>query len=190
MTDTQWPRYQVFVQERAGEPHQDAGSVHAPDGEMALQNARDVFVRRPSCVSLWVAPAASILAKTDQELRQEPALHSAAEPKDGQPAETYYVFWKTKSAGTHTLAGEVRAETPAAALAQAVKQYGEQSRRPPFVWWVLPARVVIKTAPEEAESLFAPAEDKPFRLSTHFRTVSAMREIKKDKKEVPGGTER
>ena len=46
MTDTQWPLYEVFEQERPGQPHRNAGAVHAPDPELALQNARDVFVRR------------------------------------------------------------------------------------------------------------------------------------------------
>jgi len=39
MTDTQWHRFEVFVQEKAGEPHQNVGAVHAPDEEIALQNA-------------------------------------------------------------------------------------------------------------------------------------------------------
>jgi ring-1,2-phenylacetyl-CoA epoxidase subunit PaaB len=68
MTDTQWRRFEVFVQEKVGEPYQNVGAVHAPDAEMALQNARDVFVRRPECVSLWVVPAEMIFAKTAQEL--------------------------------------------------------------------------------------------------------------------------
>ncbi len=48
----------------ADSPHLNCGSIHAPDGEMALLNARDVFVRRPDCVSLWVAPAARVAEVT------------------------------------------------------------------------------------------------------------------------------
>ena len=57
MTDTQWPRYEVFKQDKPGKPHEAVGSVHAPDAEMAMLNARNVFVRRPSAVSLWVVAA-------------------------------------------------------------------------------------------------------------------------------------
>ncbi len=70
MPDTQWSRYQVFLQEKPGTPHQDMGSIHAPDREMALLNARDVFVRRPACVSLWIVPVQSIFSRTAQEIQE------------------------------------------------------------------------------------------------------------------------
>ena len=54
--------WEVFVQEKSGEPHKHAGSVHAHDAEMALQNARDVFARRGQVTSMWVVPMTSITA--------------------------------------------------------------------------------------------------------------------------------
>lgn len=60
--DTDWPMWEVFVREKTGEPHVHAGNVHAPDAEMALQNARDVYARRGSVVSLWVVPSEDITA--------------------------------------------------------------------------------------------------------------------------------
>jgi ring-1,2-phenylacetyl-CoA epoxidase subunit PaaB len=68
-TDTQWPRFQVLLQEAEGKPHQDVGSVHAPDAEFALLNARDVFARRPACISMWVVPVEAIFSKTAEELK-------------------------------------------------------------------------------------------------------------------------
>ena len=59
--ETQWPLWEVFVQEGQGEPHQHAGSVHAVDAEQALQNARDVYGRR-GALSMWVVPAEVITA--------------------------------------------------------------------------------------------------------------------------------
>ncbi len=59
---TQWPLWEVFVQAASGEPHTHAGSLHAPDREMALQNARDVFARRGKLSSLWVVPSDAITA--------------------------------------------------------------------------------------------------------------------------------
>lgn len=60
--DPAWPVWEVFVQEGDGAPHQHAGSVHATDAEMALQNARDVYARRGPVKSIWVVPTASIVA--------------------------------------------------------------------------------------------------------------------------------
>ena len=62
MSDSQWPLWEVFTQPNKGEPFEHAGSVHAPDGELALQNARDVYARRGEAVNLWVVPSAAIVA--------------------------------------------------------------------------------------------------------------------------------
>ncbi|MBV6523092.1 MAG: 1,2-phenylacetyl-CoA epoxidase, subunit B [Gemmatimonadaceae bacterium] len=61
MTDSQWPLWEVFVQEEQGAPHFHAGSVHAVDPEQALQNARDVYGRR-GALSMWVVPSVNITA--------------------------------------------------------------------------------------------------------------------------------
>lgn len=57
-----WPLWEVFVQEEQGGAHLHAGSVHAPDAELALQNARDVYARRGPALSIWVAPATAFTA--------------------------------------------------------------------------------------------------------------------------------
>ena len=59
-----WPLWEVFTQPPGGGPHEHAGSVHAPDAELALQNARDVYTRRGEAVSIWVVPSKSITAST------------------------------------------------------------------------------------------------------------------------------
>lgn len=62
--DSEWPLWEVFVQEKQGAPHEHAGSLHAPDAEMALQNARDVYARRGRLLSIWVVPSVAIKATT------------------------------------------------------------------------------------------------------------------------------
>ena len=57
-----WPLWEVFVRQRRGLNHVHAGSVHAPDAETALQNARDVYLRRVEGVSIWVVPSREIHA--------------------------------------------------------------------------------------------------------------------------------
>ena len=65
--DSQWKLWEVFTQAADGTPHEHAGSVHAPDGEMALQNARDVYSRRGNVVSIWVVPSEHIRATQPSE---------------------------------------------------------------------------------------------------------------------------
>jgi ring-1,2-phenylacetyl-CoA epoxidase subunit PaaB len=65
--DTQGPLWEVFVQEEGGAAHVHAGSVHASDREMALQNARDVYARRGRVASLWVVESSAIAATAPSE---------------------------------------------------------------------------------------------------------------------------
>ena len=72
-----WPLWEVFVRSRRGLSHVHVGSLHAPDADMALRNARDVYTRRQEGVSLWVVPAASIVASSPDERDSffDPAAH-------------------------------------------------------------------------------------------------------------------
>lgn len=65
--DSQWPLWEVFTQGEHGQPFEHAGSVHAADGEMALQNARDVYARRGEAVNLWVVPTNTITASSPSD---------------------------------------------------------------------------------------------------------------------------
>ena len=62
MSDNQLPLWEVFIQSKPGLPHKHAGSVHAADAEMALQNARDLYTRRNEGTSIWVVQASAIVA--------------------------------------------------------------------------------------------------------------------------------
>ncbi len=75
MNHDQWDLWEVFVQEKTGEPHTHAGSLRAPDAELALQNARDVYARRGAIENIWVVRTAAITASAPQE--REPFFSGA-----------------------------------------------------------------------------------------------------------------
>jgi ring-1,2-phenylacetyl-CoA epoxidase subunit PaaB len=62
-----WPLYEVFVRAKRGLSHVHAGSLHAPDAQMALRNARDLYTRRQEGVSLWVVASDQITASSPDE---------------------------------------------------------------------------------------------------------------------------
>ena len=73
----EWPLWEVFVRARRGLSHVHAGSLHAPDAEMALRNARDLYTRRSEGVSIWVVPAEVITASSPDE--KDPFFAPAAD---------------------------------------------------------------------------------------------------------------
>lgn len=70
-----WPLWEVFIRSKQGLDHKHAGSLHAADAAMAIENARDVYTRRQEGVSLWVVESKYIHASNpdDAEALYEPA---------------------------------------------------------------------------------------------------------------------
>ncbi len=62
-----WPLWEVFVRAKRGLNHVHVGSLHAPDAQMALRNARDLYTRRQEGVSIWVVSAGDITASSPDE---------------------------------------------------------------------------------------------------------------------------
>jgi ring-1,2-phenylacetyl-CoA epoxidase subunit PaaB len=127
-------------------------------------------------------PISAIYSRTAQELESTETanLEESRAGQDDLRLETYYVFSKRKSAGTQTFLGEVEAPEPSLALRSALEKFNTHKA---FAWWVFPARQVTASSLEDIESMFAPAGDKPFRLSTDFHTLTAMRALRQERSE-------
>jgi phenylacetate-CoA oxygenase PaaH subunit len=52
--------FEVFRQEKKGQPFQHAGSVEAPDAAFADTWAREQFGRRGESVGLWLVPRSAV----------------------------------------------------------------------------------------------------------------------------------
>ena len=83
-----WPLYEVFVRGKRGLNHVHVGSLHAPDAEMALHNARDLYTRRNEGVSIWVVKASDITASSPDE--KDPFFAPAADKVYRHP--TFYAI--------------------------------------------------------------------------------------------------
>ena len=60
----EWPLWEIFIRGQHGISHRHVGSLHAPDAEMAIKNARDVYTRRNEGISIWVVEAMKITASS------------------------------------------------------------------------------------------------------------------------------
>ena len=63
----EWPLWEIFIRSQNGLNHRHVGSLHAPDAETAINNARDVYTRRKEGVSIWVVPSKEITASAPSE---------------------------------------------------------------------------------------------------------------------------
>ena len=70
-----WPLWEIFIRSKQGLDHKHAGSLHAADAAMAIENARDVYTRRQEGVSIWVVESKYITASNPEEAGElyEPA---------------------------------------------------------------------------------------------------------------------
>jgi ring-1,2-phenylacetyl-CoA epoxidase subunit PaaB len=169
--DTQWPRYIVFQQDGPDAPYHYDGSVHAPDAELALLNARDVFTRRPNCIGLWVVSADYILARTAEELADDPAwIDQPGPPGESEP---YTIFQKRDHKGVHSSVGEVAASSPKDALRRALKAFPDDRV---IVWWVCPSRAITRSGRDDIDALFQMSDAPRFyREQDEFKTLTALR---------------
>ncbi|CAN5858378.1 hypothetical protein BH24CHL6_BH24CHL6_07310 [soil metagenome] len=72
--------FEVFRQDKDGDPMRHAGNVVAPDVELATHYARELYSRRQESVRLWVVPRAQITDLSDPDLLQPPLDRSFKKP--------------------------------------------------------------------------------------------------------------
>lgn len=172
MPDTQLPRFMVFQREAKGQPLVHNGTVHAPDIELALLNARDVFVRRPEATELWVVPVESIVSKTREELVAA-EIHKTN--RSVNRLIEFCVFGKLAEQAQATQLGEVEAASHEDALDLAVSRWAD---RGVLRWWIFPKRDALTSEPQDASPMFGPAREKKFKDQAEYPVVTMMRQLR------------
>ncbi len=72
--------WEVFRQEKDGDPMRHAGNVRAPDRELATHYARELYARRQESVRLWVVSRGDIIDLSDPDLLQPPLDRTFKKP--------------------------------------------------------------------------------------------------------------
>lgn len=174
-------RYEVFKRDSERKVHEAVGSVHAEDAELALHHARNVFVRRPAAVSLWVVRAEAVLSVTAQELQRG---WLEAHELDGIAPEAisqrFLVFTKASQRRSMTFVkyvGEVMGRTAVEGLQKALADPDTFSPKRVLVWWVVPQDAILRSEDIEAvaEAWFEPAKEKTYRQQSYYGFVGSRR---------------
>ncbi len=98
--------WEVFRQDKDGDPMRHGGSVMAPDAELASHYARELFGRRQESVRLWIVRRGDIVDLADPDLLQPPLDRSWKKPGG-------YVM-RDKLAGAREVSGAPRPKARAA----------------------------------------------------------------------------
>ena len=72
--------YEVFQQAKDGDPMRHGGNVLAPDADLAMHYARELFGRRQESSRLWIVRRADIAVLEDQDLLHPPLDRSFKKP--------------------------------------------------------------------------------------------------------------
>ena len=72
--------WEVFRQEKDGDPMRHAGNVRAPDRHLAMHYARELYARRQESVRLWVVPRTEISDLSDPDLLLPPLDRTFKKP--------------------------------------------------------------------------------------------------------------
>lgn len=165
-------RWEVFKKDNQKKPYQAVGSVHAADPEHALFTAKNVFVRRPSAVSLWVTPENAIFSRSLEELAREPLQTS-----EDTPTQTFAIFRKSSHRRSLTFMdhlGEIEASNAPSALAKAIDQFND---KPGLAWWVIPTAAITASENDQdvIDAWFAPAKTKTYKQQSQYGFVSQRR---------------
>lgn len=148
------------------------GTVHAPDAEIALLNARDVFARRPQAHAMWVVLNDHIFTKTHEQI-VESAWDDAS--LSGGDEVNYCIFGKSTQQGQLEQLGSQAGTSAQSALRDFIEAYSGKNI---WFWWSFPASAVTSTEENEADSFFRPFEEHAFKDQAHYPVLTMMREIK------------
>ena len=72
--------WEVFRQEKDGDPMRHGGAVMAPDALLAVHYAREFYGRRQESVRLWIVRRGDVVDLDDQDLLQPPLDRSFKKP--------------------------------------------------------------------------------------------------------------
>ena len=72
--------WEVFREEKEGDPMRHAGNLRAPDAQLAMHYAREFYSRRQESVRLWVVRRADVHDLSDPDLLQPPLDRTFKKP--------------------------------------------------------------------------------------------------------------
>ncbi|MEL6536429.1 MAG: phenylacetic acid degradation b [Bacteroidota bacterium] len=170
--------FEVFLVPKDNKPYEHAGSVHAPNIDMAFLFGKEQYSRRFTCVALGVAATRSV--KTTEITDNKQSIYDTI--ANGEPAhaeaDRYEVFHLYRR-GAHVLhQGSVPAADYQDALRQAKIAFGDANKPVLSIWLV--KSTDMQFVDDEDKDLWNTLSEKLYRDAIAYKAGDKLTNFKKE----------
>lgn len=169
--DAVWPLWEIFIRSKQGLDHKHAGSLHASDARMAIENARDVYTRRQEGISLWAIDSSHIHSSEANDTDKSKKISSGSKEEDP----LWEVFTRSKQGLDFKQAGSLHAPNAAAAIESAHQTYAQGKEGVGI--WVVESKHLHASDPADEDMFFEPAVNKTYRHPTFYELPDAVKHM-------------
>lgn len=171
----QFETYQAFIQTKEGKPFEHAGTVHAPNEEMAFLFAKEQFSRRGTfCHALCVVKTELILVSEFTDNGQD-VYDTFKGSYSGDTSVSFEVFHLLKRGKQHKYIGSVEAKDPEDALLASKETYPRD--KPVFNVWIAKSEDILMSDEEDSD-IWNTLKEKKYRDAIDYKAADKIKAFK------------
>jgi len=171
----QFETYEAFIQVMDTKPFEHAGSIHAPNEEMAFLFAKEQYSRRGMfCNALCVIKTENIKATAFTDNKQD-IYDTITTEASGDETESFEFFHLAKRGKRHKYAGNVMAKDYDDALAAAKALY--QTEKPVYNIWVVKSEDILASDEEDVD-IWNTLKEKQYRDAIDYKAQDRIKAFK------------
>ena len=171
----QFETYQSFIQTKEGKPFEHAGTVHAPNEEMAFLFAKEQFSRRGTfCHALCVVKTELVLVSEFTDNGQD-VYDTFKGSYSGDTSASFEVFHSVKRGKHHKHIGTVEAKDFEDALLASKETYPRD--KPVFNVWIAKSEDILMSDEEDAD-IWNTLKEKKYRDAIDYKAADRIKAFK------------
>ncbi|WP_323757429.1 phenylacetic acid degradation b [Roseivirga sp.] len=171
----QFETYEAFIETKEGKPFEHAGSIHAPNEEMAFLFAKEQYSRRGMfCNALCVVKTENIKV-SDYTDNGEDVYNLVCVKPSGVDRDSFEVFHLAKRGKHHKYEGSVMAKDYEDALAKAKADF--QSDKPVFNVWIVKSEHIL-ASDEDDRDIWDTLKEKKYRDAIDYKAGDKIKAFK------------
>lgn len=172
----QFETFEVFLQPKDGRPYEHAGTVHAPNLDMAFLFGKEQYSRRFTCVAMAVAATRSISTTAISD-NKENIYHQIKESTSANNADSRFEVFHLYKRGQHVKhMGSVPAKDHQEALKAAKVAFNDE-KKPVLCVWLVKAND-IHFVDQEDKDIWLTLSEKLYRDALAYKAGDKLNDFK------------